>query len=417
MKQEGLLSNFIVFCHRNSIADQWQKSAELINLNVRNLEKDSNLKYIFSEADGWIISYQSASRNLKIFKKELSKVSSRHLLAIADEAHHLGVSPEEPEGPVWGKTFLELTQTSKLRLGLTGTPFRSDNLAFCSARKVQIQSQGELIEQITPDLCVEPLELINAGDVRPLVFNFQDGWVDHSHEGHPDRERSLLSSETREGWRARNLRRSIKISDSSSIAVQLLAKATKKLEEVRFEHQDAGGLIISKDIEHAKAIGNLLKENGEKVLIAHSQDQEANANLISFKKNQASWLVSVDMCSEGFDSPRIRVVAYLTTIVSESRFLQSITRSVRISASRAFLEPIPRRPSHIFAPADPLLMEYARNWSKAKPYLIKGKESLTEIDSSSCSSRSPTLPMEAVEDTAGEVIKMRTAELPQFLKG
>ena len=122
------------------------------------------------------------------------------------------------------------------------------------------------------------------------------------------------------------------------------------------------------------------------------------------------------MCSEGFDAPRLRVVAYLTTVVTKSRFLQGITRAVRMSTERASIEDIPREPSHVFAPADPILMEYARSWSESKPYLIKDNQSVTQIGSFSWISKGPILPMETVGDGAGEVIKMRTAELPKFLK-
>ena len=122
------------------------------------------------------------------------------------------------------------------------------------------------------------------------------------------------------------------------------------------------------------------------------------------------------MCSEGFDAPRIRVVVYLTTVVTESRFLQAITRAVRMSSERTSIEAIPREPSHVFAPADPLLMGYASSWSKSKPYLIKSNEDVSQIENPSWCSNGPILPMEAVADSAGEVIKIRAAELPTFLK-
>ena len=90
--------------------------------------------------------------------------------------------------------------------------------------RVQLDDGG-WVEQIRPDLCVEPRDLIAAGDVRPLEFRFQDGWVEHSREGHNDRHVSPLSAEQRESWRARNLRRAIHLADSSSIGQQVLLSA------------------------------------------------------------------------------------------------------------------------------------------------------------------------------------------------
>ncbi len=412
MQQEGLLKSIFIFCHRNSITSQWQQSAEILGLKIRNMEFCGSEK----DTDGWILTYQFAYRNLQRLKQEIKIFSENDLLSVADEAHHLGVNPELSESAVWGKSFLELTQRSTIRLGLTGTPFRSDNLAFCSARKVRVQENGELIEQIYPDLCVESRELICAGDVRPLEFHFQDGWVEHSHKGESGLERSPLSSEQRESWRARNLRRSIRLSHSKSIAIQILLKATKKLNEVRRNHKNAAGLVIAKDIEHAKGIFNALKEDGNSVALVHSQDKEAAERLIQFKEGKSKWLVSVDMCSEGFDAPRLRVVVYLTTVVTKSRFIQGITRAVRMSTTRACLESIPRDPSHVFAPADPLLMKHACNWSEAEPYRIKVEDCENTIESSSWIPKSPILPMEAVNDRAEELIRLKAAELPQFLK-
>ena len=415
MQAEGSVEHAVVFCHRTSILCQWKEASSRLGVH---LELWNGANSASSTADGWLVSYQGAGRQQLPLSEDLNRWSSDTLLAIADEAHHLGVDPEEPDGPVWGRTFLELSHRARLRLGLTGTPFRADNLAFCAARRVRVEEAGQFIEQIQPDLSVEPRELINAGDVRPLEFRFQDGWVEHGQEGIPDREVSPLSAEQRESWRARNLRRAIRLSDSSSIAQQLLLRARKKLENVRQRHPRAGGLVIARDIEHARSITRLLEEEGDRVDLVHSQDPEAAERLQGFQTGAADWLVSIDMCAEGFDASRLRVVAYLTTVVTRSRFVQGITRAVRMCGDRAALESVPREPSYVFAPADPLLMQYARSWSLSEPYRIAAPAPLG-IDDDEISGgawRGPTLPMEAVEDGAEAVIRMQTPQLPTFLQ-
>ena len=416
MQTEGRLRKFVVFCHRTSILRQWSGAASRLGLTLVDWSATADPNEL-AAADGWLMTYQAAGRQLETLPDALQGWAGSHLLAIADEAHHLGVDPDEPDGPIWGRTFLDLTHGCRLRLGLTGTPFRADNLAFCAARRVRVEAQGELVEQISPDLCVEPRELIAAGDVRPLEFRFQDGWVEHSREGIPDRDVSPLSAEHRESWRARNLRRAIRLSDSSSIALQLLLRARRQLERVRQTHPRAGGLVIARDIDHARAIGHLLKEEGDRVCLVHSQDPNAAKRLAQFQDGTADWLVSIDMCAEGFDAPRLRVVAYLTTVVTRSRFVQGITRAVRMSLERAALESIPRDASYIFAPADPLLMGYARSWSLSEPYRIRREQpSDAEAEAGGGSWRGPSLPLEAVNDGAGAVIRLRTPELPQFLQ-
>ncbi|WP_430270495.1 DEAD/DEAH box helicase [Prochlorococcus marinus] len=416
MQRGGGLTRFIVFCHRNSILNQWHQASKQLGLNLQDWEACPEQPEILKQADGWAVTYQGAGLQLETLIAELKDWAGDGLLAIADEAHHLGMNPDEPQGPAWGRTFLALTGSSKIRLGLTGTPFRADNLAFCAARRVRVEAEGALVEQISPDLCVEPSELIHSGDVRPLEFRFQDGWVEHSRPGQPDRDVSPLSAEVRESWRARNLRRAIRISDSSSIALQLLLRARRQLEKVRRHHHDAAGLVIARDIEHAVGIAQLLQEEGDRVELVHSQDRDASARLAAFQTSKADWLVSIDMCAEGFDAPRLRVVAYLTTVVTRSRFIQGITRAVRISTARASLEPVPRHPSYVFAPADPLLMGHARSWSRTEPYLIRDSEAKAEGNTTMGHWRGPSLPLEAVNDGAGAVIRLRTPNLPSFLQ-
>ncbi|GIR75259.1 MAG: hypothetical protein CM15mP77_4160 [Synechococcus sp.] len=119
----------------------------------------------------------------------------------------------------------------------------------------------------------------------------------------------------------------------------------------------------------------MLEDDGDKVDLVHSQDPEAAARLDGFQAGDADWLVSIDMCAEGFDAPRLRVVAYLTTVVTRSRFVQGITRAVRMTPELAEQEPVPRNPSYVVAPADPLLMSYARTWSVAEPYVLSPADS------------------------------------------
>lgn len=121
------------------------------------------------------------------------------------------------------------------------------------------------------------------------------------------------------------------------------------------------------------------------------------------------------MCAEGFDAPRLRVVAYLTTVVTRTRFVQAITRAVRLDGERAGLESLPRHPSYVFAPADPLLMQIARTWSLSEPYVLRQRLSDAVADASVGPGHSGSVPLQALEDGAGAVIPVRGPQLPNFL--
>jgi len=108
------------------------------------------------------------------------------------------------------------------------------------------------------------------------------------------------------------------------------------------------------------------------------------------------------------------VVAYLSTVVTRSRFVQAITRAVRLDADRMGAEGIPRDPSYVFAPADPLLIAHARTWARSEPYVIRSEAAQT----------SPVMggpgaggaqPLTALADGAGAVIHLGGPELPAFL--
>ena len=61
-------------------------------------------------------------------------------------------------------------------------------------------------------------------------------------------------------------------------------------------------------------------------------------------------------------------------------------------------------------------MGYARTWSLAEPYVIQPKqEQLVELPSGG-GWRGPSLPLEAVDDGASQLIRVRLPQLPGFLR-
>jgi hypothetical protein len=109
------------------------------------------------------------------------------------------------------------------------------------------------------------------------------------------------------------------------------------------------------------------------------------------------------------------VVAYLTTVVTRSRFVQAITRAVRIDGDRAQLEPVPRQASYVFAPADPLLISHARSWSLSEPYVIRARPPAAVGVAGGGGLAPAGAPLQALADGAGAWLRLRGPELPKFL--
>jgi hypothetical protein len=76
---------------------------------------------------------------------------------------------------------------------------------------------------------------------------------------------------------------------------------------------------------------------------------------------------------------------------------------------------VPREASFVFAPADPLLIQYARSWSLSEPYLIRSKP-VAPLSDAAGFARGNQLPLEAVDERLGEVIRMGGPQLPGFLQ-
>ena len=62
-------------------------------------------------------------------------------------------------------------------------------------------------------------------------------------------------------------------------------------------------------------------------------------------------------------------------------------------------------------------MSYARSWSLSEPYRIQAQQPEADCDDPLQPSawKGPSLPLEAVNDGAGAVIRLKTPELPNFL--
>src|SRR5262249_30419991 len=93
---------------------------------------------------------------------------------------------------------------------------------------------------------------------------------------------------------------------------------------------------------------------GEKPILVHSQSANAEGLIKAFRNTDKRWLVSVAMVSEGVDIPRLRVLVYLPSALTELAFRQSIGRVVR---SAGFDDDTH---AYVVMPAFETFTEYAR---------------------------------------------------------
>jgi superfamily II DNA or RNA helicase len=135
----------------------------------------------------------------------------------------------------------------------------------------------------------------------------------------------------------------------------MLDWAGQKLTELRNRMPDAGGLVIAPSIEMAEYMVSLIERvEGEKPILVHSQLPNADSKINAFRRTDKRWLVSVAMVSEGVDIPRLRVLIYLSSALTELAFRQAVGRAVRTNG------PQDDTRAYVVMPSFDILEAYAR---------------------------------------------------------
>ena len=340
------INRIIVVTPTAYLKNQWSLDAKKffnIELMTGFVTKDNILP---SDFQGICATYQQIARGSDIFA---SMCCQHRVLAIFDEIHHAG------EKLSWGKEIQNAFRYAKKRIFLSGTPFRSDN------EKIPfIRYEGNVC---SPDFVYDYPRAINDGVIRIVEFEHFDGnfeWICNNGEKN---QASFSEEIKKDKW---SYRLNTAIHDEGGWIRDLIEAADKKLDAVREEMPNAGGLVIAKNIYHANKIAEMPVFKGQAVVIT-SDDEDANEKIEAFKKSDKKWMIAVNMVSEGVDVKRLRVLAYLTNVTTELYFRQAIGRIVR------FMD-VDDYTSYCFLPSDPRFIEYATNIKKAQLHAIEDED-------------------------------------------
>lgn len=289
-----------------------------------------------SDMHGLVVTYaQAASARHKL--REVIEGG----VVVLDEIHHAANDRS------WGDGVFHAFSTAGVRLLLSGTPFRSDNNPIPFVRYT-FGDHGDAVADVEYGYGDA---LTEGGVVRPVYFPRFDGhmeWVDASGT---IKEATFTDTVTREDWSAR-LRTAL--DPDGNWLPTVLQKADQRLDRVRMQHPNAGGLVIATDHEHAHAITTRLTAIcGEAPTLVLSDDVHASDKIEAFAASDAKWVVAVRMISEGVDVPRLRVAVFATTTTTALFFRQAVGRVARWTAGLAV------QPSYFFIPDDHRLRSHA----------------------------------------------------------
>ena len=151
---------------------------------------------------------------------------------------------------------------------------------------------------------------------------------------------------------ARRLRTAI--DPATPLLPRMLRDAHALLVKARAVIADAAGLVLCDDRAHARATAALLRTiAGEKPVVVLSDEAGAHARIERFARGGAgapSWIVAVNMVSEGVDIPRLLIAAYATVKRTDLFFRQAVGR-----IARRRVEDPEDLVATVFLPGDPTL--------------------------------------------------------------
>lgn len=322
----------VVVCPTVVVRDQWAEVlGELGYRMATDFERDGWPEHVH----GVCATYAQVSQRRHVYAAMCVK---RGTVAVFDEIHHAG------ENKAWGDALVEAFAAARMRLMLSGTPFRSDRdrIPF-----IEYAEDGTCV----PDFTYDYPRAVRDGVCRSIEFKAHDGRITWAGDDGEPVEATFKAPVT-EVDRARRLRASL--DPTQPYLAALLADAHADLLELRERVPDAGGLIVCDSQGHALEIDDLLNEiTGGLCALAISDMPRAHQAIREFADSDAEWLVSVRMVAEGVDIPRLGVIAWATASKTELMVRQVAGRALRGRGDHANL------PAIVHMPADPMLTKYA----------------------------------------------------------
>jgi superfamily II DNA or RNA helicase len=280
------------------------------------------------------------------------RTENRRTLVIFDEIHHAG------DALSWGDAVKEAFDPARRRLGLTGTPFRSDAnpipfVTYLDEPGGGKRSASDYVYGYGPALedCV----------VRPVIFLAYSGEMRWRTRAGDEITATLGTPMTKDqiaqAWRTA-------LDPAGEWVSRVLEAADKRLTEVRRGMPDAGGLVIAGDHEDARAYAALLRGlTGKRPVVVLSDDKTASRKISSFAASDDRWMVAVRMVSEGVDIPRLAVGVYATSVSTALFFAQAVGRFVR-ARQRG-------ETASVFLPSVPVLLSYAAELEAERDHILR----------------------------------------------
>jgi superfamily II DNA or RNA helicase len=326
---------------------QWAQAAHRFGISMDSAYRNAQGR-VSADFTAVAVTYAQVAAHPALHRQ---RTLNRRTLVIFDEIHHAG------DALSWGEAVREAFEPAKRRMGLTGTPFRSDAnpIPF-----VTYTLEADGVRRSSSDYVYGYGPALGDGVVRPVIFLAYSGemrWRTRAGDeitstlGTP-----MTSDQLAQAWRTA-------LDPDGEWVARVLDAADRRLTEVRRGMPDAAGLVIASDHEGARAYAALLRRvTGTRPVVVLSDDPAASRKIAAFATSEDRWMVAVRMVSEGVDIPRLAVGVFATSVSTALFFAQAVGRFVRVRQRG--------ETASVFLPSVPVLLGYAAELEAERDHVL-----------------------------------------------
>jgi superfamily II DNA or RNA helicase len=326
---------------------QWSQAAHSMGIPLDSAYRNGQGR-ASADFTGVAVTYAQVAAHPALHRQ---RTENKRTLVIFDEIHHAG------DALSWGDAVKEAFEPARRRIGLTGTPFRSDAnpipfVTYLEEADGAKRSSSDFVYGYGPGLA--------DGVVRPVIFLAYSGemrWQTRAGDevtgtlGAP-----MTPDQLSQAWRTA-------LDPEGEWVARVLEAADRRLTEVRRGMPDAAGMVIASDHESARAYAALLRRlTGVRPVVVLSDDPSASKKIAEFGASADRWMVAVRMVSEGVDIPRLAVGVYATSVSTALYFAQAVGRFVRARRRG--------ETASVFLPSIPVLLSYAAELEAERDHIL-----------------------------------------------
>jgi superfamily II DNA or RNA helicase len=326
---------------------QWSQAAHALGIPLDSSYRNAQGR-ASADFTGVAVTYAQVAAHPALHRQ---RTLNRRTLVVFDEIHHAG------DALSWGEAVREAFEPARRRLGLTGTPFRSDTnpipfVTYAEAADGSKRSSSDYVYGYGPAL--------EDGVVRPVIFLAYSGemrWRARAGDEVTGRLGApMTADQLAQAWRTA-------LDPGGAWIARVLEAADRRLGEVRRDMPDAAGLVIAGDHADARAYAALLRRiTGTRPVVVLSDDPSASRKIAHFAASGDRWMVAVRMVSEGVDIPRLAVGVYATSVGTALFFAQAVGRFVRARRRG--------ETASVFLPSIPVLLGYAAELEAERDHVL-----------------------------------------------